>query len=75
MGRERRHSGLVHVRGPGPLAVSEWFVYTTALWALVVGWGWARVVYYLLSRREYRGRGRRSAARKAWRDDPNNWSV
>jgi ABC-type uncharacterized transport system permease subunit len=34
--------------------VSEWFVYTTALWALVMGWSGARVVYYLLSRPEYR---------------------
>jgi hypothetical protein len=57
MGRERRHSGLVHVRGPGPLAVSEWFVYTTMLWALVVGWGGARVVWFLMSRREYQAPG------------------
>jgi prolipoprotein diacylglyceryltransferase len=74
LGRERRHSRLVHVRRTRTI-VSDWFVYTTMLWALVMGWSGARVVYYLLSRREYRQRGRRSAARKAWRENPNNWSV
>jgi hypothetical protein len=38
--------------------VSDAFVYTTMLWALVMGWSGARVVYYLMCRREYGYPGR-----------------
>jgi hypothetical protein len=33
--------------------MSEWFIWTTVLWAFVVGWGGSRVLWWLCSRREY----------------------
>lgn len=35
------------------IEVYYWFVYTTMLWALEVGWGAARVAWWLMSKGEY----------------------
>lgn len=58
--------------------MSEFFIWTTALWALIVGWSGARVLWHLMSLPEHGGCewwDKLRAARKAARDDPHNWSV
>jgi hypothetical protein len=35
--------------------MTDWLIWTTVVWGLIVGWQAAQVALYLLSRREYEG--------------------
>jgi hypothetical protein len=37
------------------MRMSSALIWTSMVWALVVGWSGARVLWFLMSRREYRG--------------------